>query len=84
MARYGEAMTKPDRFARAVAKSGIANEPSVEVATKKTIALLRREHKAVVRLVKILHDKRPILHEDNWGYWLACDDLLAALERRRK
>ena len=80
-------MTKPDRFARAVEKSGIATEPSVEVATKKTIILLRREHVAVVRLInKYKKRSTTICFTDDAkaAYVIACDDLLAALERRRK
>ena len=55
-----------------------------DVEPREIVNLLSRNHVAVVRKVRQLHDKQPLLGDDSAGYWLACDDLLAWLKARGK
>jgi hypothetical protein len=58
---------QPDRWERVAQK-----DPYGDIA-----ALLRREHRAIVRMVR-----QQLSHSADWGYQEAIDDILAKLKAR--
>ena len=82
-------MKKPDRFERAVqnVKAVICIAGGRAIYTRDAIKLLRRQHAAVVRLVKRKKEAaklRPMGFARTDGYFMACDDLLAILAAWRR
>jgi len=91
------AVKQPDRFARAVSKREFVIETSCHggdplvVHSMDARTLLRREHAAVVRIVKqeLLRLSKENFASPNHQTWVtakqdALNDLLAALKRRKK
>jgi cysteine sulfinate desulfinase/cysteine desulfurase-like protein len=82
-------MKKPDRFARMVDKL-VGNHDGVQrmgITNAGAALLLRRQHRAVVRLVK--QQERygmgvHIMMPKQYGIWINAEELLAALNRRAK
>lgn len=80
-------MTKLDRWERLIRKHTYdAREGMGRVMLAGTVVhLLRLEHRWVVRMVKRIRPSDYACRSERaWGYQRACDDILAALEARRK
>ena len=75
-------MKTPDRFERTVMANRVYRPTKFAVDEGIVVRLLRRQHAAMVRLVKRKKEAaklRPMGFERTDGYFMACDDLLAAL-----
>ena len=72
---------QPDHFARAVEKVFAKNG---RIYVTDAVTLLQREHRAVVRIVKEKRLKAPTQTEEGHGFNMAIDNVLTALEKRRK
>ena len=74
---------KPDVFESMPDTVGITHEDDCHLH-KAVVSLLRRQHRAYVRMVKARWDGMAV--DDAWdkGYTTACNDILAALTRYAK
>ena len=82
-------MKQPDRFARVAQKCVpmVGDAGAYRLQMSIIADALKREHRAMVRLVKHLKNtsSRHVLHSSERGvYTLACNDLLAALAKRAR
>lgn len=77
-------MKQTDRFEKVVDKlvHGSYNTDEMLVTKHEAVLLLRRQHRAAIMLVKQLR-KQEVDGLNVRQYLMACDDILAALERRR-
>ena len=73
-------MNKPDRWERMVARA----TAQYDLINSDVVKLLRRQHRAVIRLVQ--ESKCPIDNPDSYrrGYNLALEDILAKLKERAR
>ena len=85
-------MTRLRRMVEQVMRKPVPNTYEAGISKEEAIALLEREHRAIVRLVRRLRKELKageylnFTDSDAWvdiGYKKALDDVLAGLEKRR-
>ena len=83
-------MKQPDRFARVVKQAYLKNHVDDgmdgTVWTRETAALLRKEHRAVVQMVRDIRKYRQgsyiMLSGDKHNQWISKSEIFESLEKR--